>query len=123
MLGMKTFLDCWGIVLGALMVDTKTTLKENLEVGRVKVFLDRASSLPTVISLWVQDIRFPVEIVAEDQRAGIEKIFLKDLSYGALPVARVAKSWGKKMSPRNEKMTSLMRRAPKAQILDFPPSG
>lgn len=50
----------------ALMVDTKTTLKENLEVGRVKVFLDRASSLPTVISLWVQDIRFPVEIVAED---------------------------------------------------------
>lgn len=51
-----------------LVVDGKTTLKEDLEVGRVKLFLDRAGSLPSVVSLWVQDICFLVEI-AEDVAA------------------------------------------------------
>lgn len=44
----RLFGNCVG---RALVMDKKTTLKENLEVDKVKVFLDRASSLPTVVSL------------------------------------------------------------------------
>lgn len=47
-------------------VDSQTEQRKNLEVGRVKVFLNKSGSLPLIVPLWVEDLMFFVEIREED---------------------------------------------------------
>lgn len=55
--------NCLGrTVLG----DSKTSRKEDLEGCQVKVLIDRPVSLPAPMFLWVEDIKFPVEISEEE---------------------------------------------------------
>lgn len=58
-------------------VDRKISQKEDLEVGRVKVILDRSMSLPSFMFLWVEDLIFKVEIGRE---SGFVQGFGVDLS-------------------------------------------
>lgn len=43
-----------------LAVDGSISLKESMEMGRVQVVLEKQGSLPSTLSLWVDDCRFNV---------------------------------------------------------------
>lgn len=49
-----------------LAVDGSTLLKESMEMGRVQVILEKQGSLPSTLSLWVDDCRFNVEVEADE---------------------------------------------------------
>lgn len=49
-----------------LEVDKKTIRKEHLVEGRVIVMLDNTTPLPSSVSIWVEEVRFSVQVEKEE---------------------------------------------------------
>lgn len=60
-------------------MDSRTSQREDLELGWVKVSLDRRGSLPMSIPLWVEDFTYSMEIKEEER----DELVLEDSINGA----------------------------------------
>lgn len=79
--------NCFG---HTVLVDSKTILKEDVEVGRVKVFKSKPGHLPESLSLWVEDIKFSAEI-RETNDTPLASDPSTASSKGSLPVGLISK--------------------------------
>lgn len=93
-----------------ILVDPKTTLKEDLEVGKVMVILERSESLPTSLSLWVNDIIFQVRVTAEASNA-LDREVLDGSERGRLSALEDSRSRQMGKGSVGKMMTSVMRQA------------